>query len=136
MRGHGFKFHVWPRKPRGTLIASHGCIGSWTWIATPNMKFEDMTPGCEPLGRSLKRCPLYPHGVFRRLHTPYLKQFGHGPLNSVGGSADRCREPPIATEDRRSLPPRRRTGIRILRTRRNLHNHRECCNSRWSSLDE
>jgi len=44
MRGHGFKFHVWPRNPRGTLIASHGCMGSGTWIATPNMKFEDMTP--------------------------------------------------------------------------------------------
>jgi hypothetical protein len=45
MRGHGFKFHVWPRNPRGTLIASHGCMGCWTWIATPNIKFEDMTPG-------------------------------------------------------------------------------------------
>jgi len=44
MRGHGFKFHVWPRNPRGTLIASHGCMGSGTLIGTPNMKFEDMTP--------------------------------------------------------------------------------------------
>lgn len=51
-RGQVFKFHCWPRNPPRTFTSGHGSC--WTSIATPNVKFEDLTPKSE----RAKRCHL------------------------------------------------------------------------------